>query len=498
MQTFTPATDTAVTDHTASEGPTMQRPYISLPSHSMREKAMSSPALLTVPELACHPADHGPPITCTTPPPSPTSTRRSISSMDVDTRSRNQARTYTPPSTPTKRSHSKSSSVSSMSIREELENLRRGVPTSASASACLVESIEKTGSHEPRQFPTWLSDYEFEVDAAGAQRVIGTGAWSTVYLASAAQSVLEELAISPALTKQTSRDMSPPLTPVHSRGSSISKSYPPIPSVYAVKVPYEKSAHRVLTEEGRILSYLSRFPSAEKYIVPYYGQDARTDALIMGYMPSTLDNLITADLNTRDESDRAAMLADVFPHIACNLLDGLAWLQDKVCIHGDIKPSNILIATNPSTHTPHAVFADFSAAMLPSSPSESGKKQTKPLGGATWDFMAPSQLTSISTPTSEADVWSLAMTLLILVTGASPYERVAPNATLKREILKQGAPLDYVSAGQNGVRSVIRLGGLSRGLGFNVKKWLGRVLVREEGSRMDMSEWREDLGDALM
>ncbi|KAF2439653.1 kinase-like protein, partial [Karstenula rhodostoma CBS 690.94] len=394
----------------------------------------------------------------------------------------------TPPSTPTKRSHSKSSSVSSSSIREELENLRRGM-----SSGYSVEGIEKLGSYEPRQFPAWLSDYEFEMDPAGRQKVIGTGAWSTVYLASPAPSMPEELAILSSLPNHASAEATPPLTPVRSRGSSMSKPYPPTPSAYAVKVPYEKTAHRVLTEEGRILSYLSRFPSAEKYLVPYYGQDLRTDALIMRYMPSTLDSLIIADLNTRDESDRAVMLADVFPHIACNLLDGLAWLQDKACIHGDIKPSNILMAVNPSTRTPHAVFADFSAATLPSSPSEPGKKQSKPMGGATWDFMAPSQLTSTSTPTPEADLWSLAITLLVLVTGASPYDRIAPNAILKREILKLGTPLDYVSAGENGVRSVIRLGALSRGLGFNVKKWMGRMLAREEAARMDIGEWREEL-----
>ncbi|KAJ4350486.1 Dual specificity mitogen-activated protein kinase kinase 7 [Didymosphaeria variabile] len=275
-------------------------------------------------------------------------------------------------------------------------------------------------------------------------------------------------------------------------------SYPPMPSAYAVKVPYEKTAHRVLAEEGRILSYLSRFPAAERYLVPYYGQDTRTDALIMGYMPSTLDSLIATDLNTRDETDRAAMLADIFPHIATNLLDGLAWLQDKSCIHGDIKPSNILLAVNPSTHTPHAVFADFSAAILPSLPVDGSKKTNKPMGGATWDFMAPDQLTSTSTPSFEADVWALAMSILILVTGASPYERVAPNAILKREILKQGAPLDYVSAGENGVRSVLRLGALSRGLGFNFKKWVGKVLVRDERQRLGMNEWRDELADVLM
>ncbi|KAL5434179.1 hypothetical protein PMIN07_012038 [Paraphaeosphaeria minitans] len=397
MQSFTPATDTAVT---ASLGSTLQHTF--LPSHIVREKASSSSTLLAVPELVSHASDYEPPITCTTPPPSPTSTRRTISNMDFDARSRNQAKTYTPPSTPTKRSHSKSSSVSSSSVREELENLRRGMPSGYS-----VEGTEKPGSHEPRQFPAWSSDYEFDMDAAGTQKVIGTGAWSTVYLASPAPSMLEELAISSSLA---SSGITPPLTPVRSRGSSMSKPYPPMPSAYAIKVPCEKTAHRVLTEEGHILSYLSRFPSAEKYLVPYYGQDMRTDALVMGYMPSTLDSLITAELNTRNGPDRAALLADVFPYIACNLLDGLVWLQDKACVHGDIKPSNILIAINPSTRT----------------------------------------------------------------------------------------PLDYVAAGEHGLRSAVRLDALSMALGFGVKAWFARVLVRDETARRDVVGWRGDLRDALM
>ncbi|KAF1966526.1 kinase-like protein [Bimuria novae-zelandiae CBS 107.79] len=421
--------------------------------------------------------------------------------MDVvDTRPRNP-RTYTPPSTPTRRSHSKSSSVSSTSIREELDKLRRGMSPSGNTR----EEMEKPGSTDPREYPLWQSDYEIDMDDAGAQKVIGQGVWSTVYMASPLPSMESDISASRSSPKHTPSEMTPPLTPVRSRGSSmssrssaISKFYPPMSSSYAVKVPYEKTAHRVLTEEGRILSYLSRFPSAEKYLVPYFGQDMRTDALVMGYMPSTLDSL-SKDLNTRDESDRAAMLTDIFPHIACNLLDGLAWLQDKACVHGDIKPANILIETNPLTRTPHAVYADFSAATMPSSSTD--KKTRAPMGGATWDFMAPSQLTAAGAsapPTPESDVWALAMTLLVFVAGASPYERIAPNAILKREILKQGKPLDYVAAGENGVRSIVRLGGASRALGFNVKKWLGKALVRDEAARMGVAEWREELADALV
>lgn len=364
---------------------------------------------------------------------------------------------------------------------------------------CSADDTEKPGRTEARQFPVWSADYEILVDEAGTQKIIGSGAWSTVYLANPTPALPQEMESKDAVV--SSAELTPPLTPVHSRNSSTYKSasYPPTPSAYAVKVPSERTARRVLTTEGSILSYLSRFPSAEKYLVPYYGQDARTSALILGFVPATLDSLITTDLATRDESDRAAMLADLFPHIACNLLDGLAWLHDKGCIHADIKPANILVRTNPSTRTPTAVFADFSSSILDASHVSSDEKEKPklPLGGQTWDYMAPSLLSSSGVPTHSSDVWSLAMTLLVLAAGVSPYERVAPNAVLKREILKRGAPLDHVSTGENGVRSVVRLGGLSRALGFNVRKWVGRVLVRDEQERWALGEWREELGDAL-
>lgn len=501
MHTFTPVTDTAATDHAASDSLNLDCSYISLHTRSSQERSPSSSSLLEVPELLTQDivhqdVVHQPSIHCKTPPRSPISTQNKSFPMEINTRSRDP-RAYTPPSTPTKRSHSKSSSVSSTSIREELEKLRRGM----SPTGYFMDDTEKAGSSDARQYPHWRYDYEIDVDATGVQKAVGQGAWSTVYKASPVPSMAPDLSTSPPSDKHTAPNMSPPLTPVRSRGSSMSaKVHPAMPNSYAIKVPSEKTAHRVLTEEGRILSYLSRFPLSEKYLVPYHGQDQRTSALVMTYMPSTLDSLLTTDLNTRDESDRAAMLADIFPHIASTLLDGLAWLHDKTCMHGDIKPANILVQTTPSSRVLHPVYADFSASTAPLRPSEGKTLPKAPLGGATWDFMAPSQLTAAGAsapPTPETEIWALAMTLLVLITGVSPFERVAPNAILKREILKQGKPLDYVKAGENGVRSVLRMGGLSTALGFNVKKWLGKVLTRDEKARMGVDEWREELRGAL-
>lgn len=364
---------------------------------------------------------------------------------------------------------------------------------------CFEEDAEQPGSTSPREFPVWLSDYELETDDLGAQKVLGCGAWSTVYLARPRLPRTSNMTYSPSAVHDS---MTPPLSPVRSRGSSTSStsSSSSSPAYYAIKLPAERTAVAVLTHEARILSYLTRLPSAARYLVPFYGQDPRSHALVLAHMPSSLDTLLTADLNTRSESDRGAFLADLFPPIASNLLDGLAWLHAHAVVHGDVKPANVLLDVSRCTRVPHAVYADFSASTLTSCSSSSLSKEKLPTAGATWDYMSPAALLPSSAhlpPTPAADVWALAMTLLVLVTGQSPYERVAPNAVLKRELLKQGTPLGYVGAGEHGVRSVVRMGGLSRALGFNVKRWLAGVLGRKEGERMGVGEWREELGDAL-
>jgi serine/threonine protein kinase len=286
--------------------------------------------------------------------------------------------------------------------------------------------------------------------------------------------------------------MTPPVTPDHSRDVSLSRTqFPRIPSAYAIKEPSGRTAQRVLGDECRILSYLSRFPDAEKYIVPFFGQDMRTEALVLGLMDGTLEDWAQEDLNEPSEDQRTAKLAEVFPRLASQLLNGFIWMTSKNCTHGDIKPGNILI-TSSSGSAPHAIFTDFSSSTLSTSPDPT----KNPIGGATYDYLDPALMTKASAktlPTPETDLWALAITLLFVVIGASPYTRVASSEVMKRDIIKQGNPLAWMAQGENGMRNMQRMGTLAARLSWDVTGWFKAALAKDASARVGFEEWRDQL-----
>jgi hypothetical protein len=393
--------------------------------------------------------------------------------------------TTTPPPTPTKTTHG---SISS--LRDFSDSLRRGHSVSYERKDSVVDEKEKPGSTEPRVFPHWETDYDVAVDLKGRKKPLGSGAWSKVYRAS---SILPKFDAPP--NTQSGADMTPPLTPVHSRNTSLSKSpISSMPSAYAIKEPSGRTAKRVLGDECRVLSYLSRFADAEKYTVPFYGQDMRTEALVLGLMDSTLEDWIAKELNNLSEEDRAAKLAKVFPTLASQLLSGFIWMTSKHCTHGDLKPANILVSSSSPGESPYAVFTDFSSSVL------STDTDKTPIGGATYDYLDPTLMTKAfasALPTPTSDLWALSITLLVIVIGTSPYNRVAPNEIMKRELSKQGDPLKWLAQGENGMMNRKRLDALGERLGWDIAAWFGLVLKRGLSERVGVEEWKAALEQGM-
>lgn len=328
------------------------------------------------------------------------------------------------------------------------------------------------------------------MDQKGRKKQLGSGAWSTVYRAAPRLPKLDGLSPPNAGPRA---EMTPPVTPVHSRNSSLSKTQlPQVPAFYAIKEPTGRTAQRVLCEESRILSYLSRLPGADRYLVPFYGQDARNHALVLGLMDGTLEDWTQKALECLPEDDRAAKLAMTFPTLASHLLSGFIWMTEKHCTHGDLKPANILVSPAASCEIPHTFYTDFSSAII----SFPGSTPQNPVGGATFDYLDPTLMTKTSAsslPTPVTDLWSLAMTLLVVVLGVSPYSRLATNAYMKKEYIKQGSPLTFLKQGENAARNVTRLKSLSARLGWNVETWLGAVLVKDATRRAGVLDWLEML-----
>jgi len=288
--------------------------------------------------------------------------------------------------------------------------------------------------------------------------------------------------------------MTPPLTPLKTVDSAIGLNMiPTTPSLYAIKEPAMTSAKKVLSAEARILSYLTRYPNAEHHIVPFYGLDTRTGSLILKAMDDTLEGWIQKDLNTLDSASRAAKLAAVFPSIAHSLITSLLWMQDKDCTHADIKPSNMLVSTMLSG-APKPVYTDFSSTIL-TRPEATIESQASPLGAGTWDYLDPCLLSSscAAPPSAASDLWSLAITLLFLILGSSPYDAFKTNKYQQREMIKAGAPLQCLGYDDQGITNMKRLQSLSRALRFDLMTWFAKVLVKDTSKRVGIEEWRHEL-----
>ncbi|KAJ4372992.1 hypothetical protein N0V83_003283 [Neocucurbitaria cava] len=413
-----------------------------------------------------------------------------------DPRTLHDSGALTPPITPTCSSHAKSTSISS-DFLSTLSSLRRGDSTSSRTSTrASMDMDRKPGGAEPIYFPHHLTDYAIMVTAKGKKIIIGEGLWSDVYLARPSVPQHKDQLELPAPAGTTT----PPTTPIHSRKSSLEvHQLPASPSSYAIKVPASTSAKKVIAAEGKILSYLSRFPNAERHVIAFYGLDTRTGALVLKAMDGTLETWIQQELNVLDETSRAQKLATIFPAIATSLLDSLLWMQDKDCIHADIKPSNILVSNTSSTTIPTTVFADFSSSVVKTQSSDDTKTiETSPIGAGTWEYIDPSLLSTRSpaTPSASTDLWSLAITLLFLVIGNSPFDAFKHNKFQQREMIKAGAPLQCLGYSDDGIKSIKRLSELSGALGFDVQGWFAKVLVKgTEGG--GIGKWKEEIVNAV-
>lgn len=426
-----------------------------------------------------------------TPPDSPT--RLCPTKMDTKNSKMHDSGAMTPPATPTSPYHFRSGSTSTDGIAPATKLARHGSTTSNTS----VSRSPSIHSHPValQVFDHETLEYVVLVDEKGKKRPIGYGVWSDVYLAAPS---LPKPADQPCLLPSSAMKSSP-ISPIQSNDSAIGiYSFPAVPPLYAIKAPASTSARKVLKEEAKILSYLSQFPDSVNHIVQFFGHDTRNDALVLKAMNGTLEDWIKKDLNALSEDARATKLAAVFPRLALALIDSLIWMQDKNCIHADIKPANVLTSAAPTnlTSAPVTVYSDFSSTILTAPEIE--VHNASPLGAGTWDYLDPSLLSSSAPaePSTATDLWSLAITLLFLIIGKSPFDAFKHNKYQQREMIKSGNPLQCLAYDDVGIQNVRKMKELSKALNLDLHKWFAKVLVKDSGKRVGVDEWRQELASA--
>jgi serine/threonine protein kinase len=360
------------------------------------------------------------------------------------------------------------------------------------------------------EFPHHILDYDLR-----SATLLGSGLWSDVYRArpipaipASSTSASPSSSADPSPADPAAAVQTPPLTPTKHRHPSLSSTPPP--TAYAIKLPTSRTARAVLKSEAAVLSTLTPLPGSQACIVPFHGLDPRNSALVLTALPTSLDAFVTRELNPLSEASRAEKLSAAWPGLARGLARGLEWLRAAGCVHGDVKPGNVLLMLRRGHDgTPGAVFADFSAAVMvgASSSSPSGddggggalgngpdRNPAALRGGGTWDFLCPSLLArpGPAAPSPATDLYALAVTLLFAVIGGSPFDAAGRNVWRRREMAKLGRVLECAFSGDDGSRSEARLAALAESCGWDVRAWLAMGLRRVE-RRVGVREWREAL-----
>ena len=372
----------------------------------------------------------------------------------------------TPPATPPK-SGIPNSAVSADGIAvtlpvtaSEREESSKGLQSVAGSETSWADGIHGSG------FKIYNHHYQLREE-------LGHGVWSQVYLAT-------EI---PELMTQDDSLPSPPTSPTNISGPIKSKTL-------AVKVPSRRDAYQIMEKEAKILTFLHSGHGAESYLVPFYGFNQYHQSIILDAVPLNLEIYAKAarnlPLSTKTMFDPITGRRQ-WMCLAEALIDGLAFLHRQGCVHGDIKPANILVRSDPEdTITP--LYCDFSSSRLvadiPSLEVEA----------VTTEYTSPELLSSFYNTKNEravasfaSDVFALAVTLLFTAIGESPY--ACAHLELQKLVMaKDGTPIEYARRGQQASRIM---------KGQLVEKALTGGLLKDPGKRSTIDNWKAELTEAF-
>ena len=380
----------------------------------------------------------------------------------------------TPPSTPSK--HGSDRSSASMTRMDAMLSVGMSLGTVPPEFLRLGEQVTNPLTWrqdiEPRPY---TGQYELHEE-------LGRGAWSIVYRASEAN------VINVALQSIAARlPPSPPSSP---------SNKPMARRTLAVKKPIRTNAHDILLKEACVLTYLHSHPEASSYLVPFVGFDSMQNSIILESIPLSLETFTKctpkSPFTTKSMFD-PIIGTQKWTHLAESLIGGLSFLHSTGCVHGDIKPANILLRPERFGNEELVpLYCDFSSSRMvsPTIPQD----EVEEVSAVTTEYTSPELLNALqhrsvdrAVATFASDVFALAVTLLFVAIGESPYA-CARIEIQKLVMAREGLPLEFARRGGQASRVMN---------GKMIAESLKGGLERSVERRLSVTAWRNGFWKAI-
>lgn len=319
-------------------------------------------------------------------------------------------------------------------------------------------------------------DVKHMTDQCGRRVIFGHGAWSTVFKG----------------TCHTTQHFKHGLMTPPSQAS-----IPPL--IVAIKSPLRKDAITILRNEAKTLSRLRELDLHEKHVASFHGIIDSESSLIIAAHPLSLeDHVRSCAIVAQSALTTANMMIPVIGSekiwldLADKLISTLDWMhREAAIVHGDIKPGNILLRPSIASAMEddflfQPLFIDFSSSQR----LDSNEVTPNTLSAITKEYTAPELLKvavlrdPTSCATTESDVFSLAVTLLVAATG-DPMVYTGYSTMQRQMLATQGWGV------LTNVRSLsTRLP--NRGI---VSRAIEKAVVKKDLGRIDTSAWKQLVQD---
>lgn len=141
----------------------------------------------------------------------------------------------------------------------------------------------------------------------------------------------------------------------------------------------------------------------------------------------------TLHTHIRRKKAQGGYTSDEFRRLASEVASGVAAIHAQGLVHGDLKPGNVMVTTNPDGTPGKAVVLDFGFAKERA--RVSARRPGAPPDGGTPNYMAPERIRS-GGASPEDDVYALGLTLWEMWTCRVPEPGYKPRAKpMKAQIM---------------------------------------------------------------